>query len=326
MLTRTPKKLTVIVPVHNEQETVLAFLDRLLPVLDGCRSLMGADAGYDVLFVNDGSTDATRKVLEAAARRLPAVKLVNLSRNFGKEAALSAGLSFATGDAVVPIDVDLQDPPEVIREMVAKWLGGAKVVDGVRARRDADTWLKRTSASGFYRFYNLLADHPIPNNVGDFRLLDREVVEALKEFNEHTRFNKAIYSWVGFERSTVEFVRAPRSGGTSKWRYWKLWNFALDGIVSSTTLPLRIWTYLGAAMAMLAFLYALFIFLRTIVFGVDAPGYASLMTVLLFVSGLNFLSLGVMGEYIGRISREVRRRPLYIVQSTVGMDEPAKAT
>jgi glycosyltransferase involved in cell wall biosynthesis len=324
MLSRTPKKLTVIVPVHNEQEMILTFLDRLIPALEGCRSLMGRDADHDVLFVNDGSTDATRNLLEAAARRLPMVKLINLSRNFGKEAALSAGLCFATGDAVVPIDVDLQDPPEAIPEMVAKWLGGAKVVDGVRTSRDSDTWLKRASASGFYRFYNLLADYPIPNNVGDFRLLDREVVEALKEFNEYTRFNKAIYSWVGFERATVEFVREPRSCGTSKWRYWKLWNFALDGIVASTTLPLRIWTYLGATMAICSFLYALFIFFRTIILGVDAPGYASLMTVVLFVSGLNFLSLGVMGEYIGRISKEVRRRPLYIVQSTVGMDEPAK--
>lgn len=312
-------KLSLVVPVFNEEDAIRPFLDRTLPVLERAAALVSADTSFEILFVNDGSSDATPAVIGALAQRDGRIKVVNLSRNFGKEAAIAAGLNFASGDAVIPIDVDLQDPPELIEPMVAKWLAGAKAVEAVRTDRTSDNWFKRFTANGFYSLYNRFADQPIRENAGDFRLLDREVVDVLRNLSERTRFNKALYSWVGFARETVEFTRAKRSAGSSKWKYWRLWNFALDGLTASTTAPLRVWTYLGAFTAVAAFAYAAFIVVHTLVFGVDSPGYASLLTVVLFMGGLNMLALGIMGEYVGRIAQEVRGRPLYIVQSTLGL-------
>ena len=202
--------------------------------------------------------------------------------------------------------------------MVSKWLAGAQVVNGVRNDRSADHWLKRSTASWFYRLYNRFAEIPIPENVGDFRLLDREVVDTLNEFPECSRVSKDLFSWVGFSSDTVEFRREARSAGTGKWKYWSLWNLAIDGFTASTTVPLRIWTYVGGFFALLSFAYAAYIVIKTLIFGVDTPGYASLITVMLFLGGLNLLSLGILGEYVGRISSEVRRRPLFIVQSKIG--------
>ena len=319
MLKARAKLLSLVVPVFNEQATIKLFVDRTVPVLERSCALIGRSAEYEIVFVNDGSTDATAMVVEALGQRLPNIKLINLSRNFGKEAAITAGLNYASGDAIIPIDVDLQDPPELIEQMVAKWTNGAKAVEAVRVDRSSDTWLKRLSANSFYSLYNKVADRPIRENVGDFRLLDREIVDVLRSLGERSRFNKALYSWVGFPHETVVFSRERRSAGTSKWKYWRLWNFALDGLTASTTAPLRIWTYLGAFTAVMAFAYAALILVHTAMFGADTPGYSSLIIVILLMGGLNMVALGVMGEYVGRIAKEVRGRPLYVVQSTIGI-------
>ncbi|WP_169054144.1 glycosyltransferase family 2 protein [Nitratireductor sp. XY-223] len=318
MLKAKPKAISLVVPVYNEEKAIGRFLNRVQPVLEQTACLLGDDADYEIVFVNDGSQDATASLVAAIAERDNRVKLINLSRNFGKEAALAAGLQHANGDCVIPIDADLQDPPEIIPEMVSKWLAGAQVVNGVRNDRSADHWLKRSTASWFYRLYNRFAEIPIPENVGDFRLLDREVVDTLNEFPECSRVSKDLFSWVGFSSDTVEFRREARSAGTGKWKYWSLWNLAIDGFTASTTVPLRIWTYVGGFFALLSFAYAAYIVIKTLIFGVDTPGYASLITVMLFLGGLNLLSLGILGEYVGRISSEVRRRPLFIVQSKIG--------
>jgi glycosyltransferase involved in cell wall biosynthesis len=246
------------------------------------------------------------------------IKLVRLSRNFGKEAALSAGLKAASGDAVVPMDVDLQDPPELLRPMVNRWQEGAQVVNARRVDRSSDTVLKRSTSTIFYKVINSLSDHPIAPNVGDFRLLDRVAVDALNQLEEHSRFNKGLFSWIGFRSETLEYTRPARSVGETKWNASKLFGLAIDGIVSSTTLPLRIWTFVGASIACIAFLYAAYLIVNTLVWGVDTPGYASLMVTVLFLGGLNLFSLGLLGEYIGRIAMQVRGRPLYIVSETEG--------
>lgn len=314
------KRISLVVPVLNEQESIGLFLERVLPVVEAASEHISEPLTVEVVFVDDGSRDETAAIISAFARRDKRVKLVSFSRNFGKEAALSAGLKYATGDAVIPMDVDLQDPPEVVPEMISKWAAGAKVVEGVRIDRSSDTFLKRLTAGRFYDLFNRLADHPIPANVGDFRLMDREVVDVLLTLGERTRFNKSLFSWVGFSREEVAFVREQRAKGASKWRYWKLWNFALDGIVSSSTAPLRVWTYVGTLLGSLAVAYAGFILVAKLLGNVDVPGYASLMVTVLFLGALNLISLGVLGEYIGRISTEVRGRPLYIVEHTFGIE------
>lgn len=316
-----PKRLTIIVPVLNEEATIALFFERAQPAVDEAIGLMGEGAEVEWLFVNDGSTDETLAVLTAHAKRNPQIKVVNLSRNFGKEAALAAGLDHATGDAVVPIDVDLQDPPEVIPDLVRTWLGGAKVVNARRADRSSDSAAKRLTALWFYRLYNRLADQPIPENVGDFRLMDREAVEVIKSLREQARFNKGLFSWVGFRVETVEYQRETRTAGQSKWPTGRLWALAIDGIVSSSTLPLRVWTMLGSLIAVGAFAYAFYLIVTTLLFGRDTPGYASIMVALLFLGGLNLISLGILGEYVGRIANEVRGRPLYVVSSKIGFEE-----
>jgi len=316
-------KLSLIVPVLDEEATVAAFLDASASALDRVTELMGPGASAEWIFVNDGSTDATEVVLRTRAEQDPRIKLINLSRNFGKEAALAAGLDHATGDAVIPIDVDLQDPPEVIIEMVQRWLDGAQVVNAKRVDRSSDTWGKRTTAAWFYRLYNRFADQPIPENVGDFRLLGKEAVTVIRQLPESSRFNKGLFNWVGFQVETIEYHRARRHAGQTKWRAWPLWNLALDGITSSTTVPLRMWTYIGATIALMAFAYAMFLTVRTLVFGVDVPGFASIMVAILMLGGLQLLSLGIMGEYVGRIATDVRGRPLYVVASMIGIEDPA---
>lgn len=317
----TPPSLSVIVPVLNEEATIASFLERAGPAVDTALELIGPEARVEWVFVNDGSTDNTAAVITGRAARDPSIRLVNLSRNFGKEAALAAGLDNATGDAVIPIDVDLQDPPEIIPDMVRAWLAGAKVVNARRADRSSDSRAKRMSANLFYRFYNRLADHPIPENVGDFRLMDREAVDVIRKLGEQSRFNKGLFSWIGFEVATIDYVREERSAGLSKWAGWRLWNFAIDGIVASSTVPLRIWTYLGALIALAAFAYAAYLVAYTLITGGDTPGFASIMVTLLFMSGLNMLALGILGEYVGRIATEVRGRPLYVVASKVGFED-----
>jgi len=305
--------LSLVVPVYDEAAAVGMFLERAEAVLNG----LGEP--YEILFVDDGSRDETLPRLCAARARNPAVKVLALSRNFGKDVALTAGLDHAAGAAVVSIDVDLQDPPELIPEMVAKWREGFDVVYARRASRASDSAAKRFSASWFYRVHNALADIAIPADTGDFRLLDRRVVRALRRLPEHNRFMKGLFTWVGFRQGEVLYTRASRSAGRSKWNYWRLWNFAIDGITSFSTVPLRVWTYLGGAVALAGFVYALFLIFRTLVHGVDVPGYASLMVVVLFIGGLNLLTLGIIGEYLGRTYMEVKGRPLYLVRESHGL-------
>lgn len=321
----TGKLLSIVVPVFNEELAIEPFLEALWPHLHRAVLLMGGGSAAEIVFVDDGSTDATVAAVAAARMRHPEVKLVILSRNFGKDAALAAGLAHARGDAAIPMDVDLQDPPEVVPQLVAEWLAGAQVVNAQRIDRSLDSYGKRLTSRAFYRAYNALADRPISGDVGDFRLIDRSILDVLNTLPERSRFMKGLVSWVGFRSATVPYVRAARVVGSTKWNYWKLWNFALDGITASTTTPLRIWTYVGVAIAAAAFLYAGFIVVLTVLLGRETPGFASLMTAVLLLGGLNLVALGVLGEYIGRISTEVKGRPLYIVSSALGFQEGAVA-
>jgi len=321
MLSARRPTLSLVVPVHNETGSIEPFLARAVPVLKG----LGKNFAYEVVFVDDGSTDATLAELLAARKANARVRIVALSRNFGKDTALAAGLAHATGEAIIPIDVDLQDPPEVIPQLVERWRAGFDVVNARRSDRSSDTWLKRSTSRGFYRVFNQMADRPILEDVGDFRLLSRRVVDVINQFPERARFMKGLFSWVGFSQATVDYQRAVRHAGETKWRYWKLWNFAVDGITSFTTVPLRIWTYFGALIAFLAFVFAVALVVRTLVLGVDTPGYASLMVVILGLGGMNLLSLGVIGEYLGRTYTEVKGRPLYIVDKTFGFEAKEKA-
>lgn len=305
------RSVTLVVPVYNEEASIAAFLGRTTPIL----SSLGPRISFDILFINDGSRDQTESVILAAAAERNDIGLINLSRNFGKEAALAAGLNYAQGEAIIPLDVDLQDPPEVIGAMIEKWEAGAKIVNARRTRREGDSWFKALTARAFYRIFNALAEQPIPRGVGDFRLLDREVVQAIRQLGERSRCNKAVFSWVGFETDEITYERPARSAGTSRWSNGKLWRLALDGIFASSTMPLRVWTLLGMGLALLSLLYSAFLILRTLIFGIDLPGYASTAVLILTFGGLNMLALGIIGEYVGRIYTEVRQRPLYIVRS-----------
>lgn len=304
--------LSLVVPVYNEAESLEPFLAAVRAVLEplGCR--------YEIVFVDDGSSDGTWPGLEQHAAADPRLRALRLSRNFGKERALTAGLDCCRGDAVVPIDVDLQDPPELIPQFIAKWREGYDVVYGVRSRRTGDSLLKRTSAGAFYRLINLMTEVRIPTNAGDFRLMDRAVVEAVKTFPERNRFMKGLFAWVGFRQVGILYDRPERFRGSTKWNYWRLWNFAIDGITGFTTVPLRLWSYFGVVIALASFLYAVFLVLRTAIHGVDVPGYASLMVVVLFMGGVQLISAGILGEYIGRLFREVKQRPVYLVRDTAG--------
>jgi glycosyltransferase involved in cell wall biosynthesis len=306
--------ISIVVPVKDEEESIFAFVERVGPILDKiCRA-----EPWEILFVDDGSSDATLAVIAAANLAEPRVRALSLSRNFGKEAALSAGLDHALGRAVVPMDVDMQDPPEVLGEMVARWREGYDMVFGVRRCRASDSFAKRSTAGLYYRAHNALTADKIPENAGDFRLLDRKVVDVLKAMPERNRFMKGLFAWAGFRQAAVEYDRVERTTGTTKFNYWKLWTLALDGITSASTVPLRIWSYVGAAFAFVALAYAGFILSRTLLFGNAVPGYASIMVSVLFLGGMQLLSLGILGEYVGRILTETKRRPLYVVRSTVG--------
>lgn len=309
--------LTLIVPVYNEQAAIGPFLDAIATVSAQMPPLVQTE----ILFINDGSRDDTEFAIRSFMPTNHHIRLVNLSRNFGKEAALCAGLEHAHGDAVIPIDVDLQDEPDIIPEMVVKWQQGAEIVNARRIDRSSDSWAKRTTARAFYRVFNYLSDYPMPSDVGDFRLLDRQVVDVLRTLGERVRLNKALFSWVGFKAEEVTFERKVRSQGHTKMNFWRLWGIAWDGIIGSTIKPLRIWTYLGTFLGIMSLLYATYIFVTTLWFGVDVPGYASLILLILTFGGLNLFAIGILGEYIGRILTEVRERPMYVIHSTHGGDE-----
>jgi glycosyltransferase involved in cell wall biosynthesis len=301
--------LSLVVPVYNEAETVGLFLDRVKHAFDSAPFIQP-----EVVFVNDGSSDGTLDCLLTFQQGNQSIRIVDLSRNFGKEAALTAGLKAATGQVVVPIDVDLQDPPELIIDMVAKWQEGYDVVVGKRINRASDALLKRACAVWFYRIHNWMAEPHIPENVGDFRLMDRAVVDALNELPESRRFMKGLFAWVGFRTACVEYTRPVRAAGTSKFNGWSLWNFALEGLTSFSTSPLRVWTYIGGLVALLSFAFAIFIALRVLVFGIDVPGYASMIVAITFLGGLQLVGIGTIGEYLGRTYLESKRRPIYLIR------------
>jgi glycosyltransferase involved in cell wall biosynthesis len=301
--------VSLVVPVYNEAETVGLFMERVSQVFDRLDKVR-----IEVLFVNDGSSDGTLERLLDCQQRDPRVRVVDLSRNFGKEAALSSGIQAARGQVVVPIDVDLQDPPEIILDMIARWREGFEVVLGRRINRDSDSWAKRVSATWFYRIHNWISEPVIPENVGDFRLMDRMVVDALKELPESRRFMKGLFAWVGFRTAVVDYVRSERAAGSSKFDGWRLWNFALEGLTSFSTVPLRIWAYLGGIVALLSFLYGLVITARVLILGVETPGYASMFVAVTFLGGLQLIGIGVIGEYLGRTYLETKRRPVFLVR------------
>lgn len=306
-------ELSIVVPMFNEEAVVDIFFERLEPIIGQLTS------AYEIICVNDGSRDGTVSKVLAHRERDPRIKLIDLSRNFGKEQALTAGLMHTVGQAVIPIDADLQDPPEVILQFWEKWKEGFEVVCGVRSSRESDAFLKRFSSETFYSLYNKISDEHIVPDAGDFRLMDRKVVDALARLPERNRFMKGLFAWVGYKQACVTFERQPREAGTTKWNYWRLWNFALDGITSFSSLPLKVWSYLGLVISLFAFIYAGFLIVRTIVMGVDVPGYASIMVVVLFLGGIQLLTLGVIGEYVARIYQETKERPLYIVHSLYGI-------
>jgi polyisoprenyl-phosphate glycosyltransferase len=308
--------LSIVVPVKNEEGGILPFVERVGAILD----TVAPDEGWEILFVDDGSTDATLAAIIAANQRDPRVRALSFSRNFGKEAALSAGLDHAGGAAVIPMDVDMQDPPEVLPEMIAKWRDGFEMVFGVRRCRKSDGVAKRLTAGLYYRAHNWVSQDKIPENAGDFRLMDRKVVDVIRALPERNRFMKGLFAWAGFRQAAVEYDRVERETGTTKFNYWKLWTLALDGITSASTVPLRIWSYVGAIIALFALGYAGFIAFDTMVFGNRVPGYASIMTSVLFLGGVQLISLGVLGEYVGRILTETKQRPLYVVRDTVGIE------
>ena len=315
-MTDEPRKrnfVSIVVPFYNEAEGVEVFYQTTLPILDGV-----PNARFEVICIDDGSSDNTLSKLIALTKRDSRFLVIELSRNFGKEAALTAGIDAACGDAVIPIDADLQDPPELIPALISEWQKGAEVVLARRTDRSSDTFMKRKTAELFYRIHNHLSSVKIPENVGDFRLMDRTAVDALKKLPERQRFMKGLFAWIGFNTVTIDYSRNPRLSGTTKFSGWKLWNFALEGISSFSTAPLKIWTYIGGIGTFASFIYASFIIIRTLIYGVDLPGYASLLVIVLFFGSLQLISVGILGEYIGRIYLETKQRPAYIVRRHYG--------
>lgn len=307
--------LNIIAPFYNESANVDSFFARLQPILDGITK------DWTITCIDDGSEDDTLQILTDYHKKDPRIHILHLSRNFGKEAALSAGIDYADSDAVIPIDSDLQDPPELIPDMIAKWLEGWDVVLATRKKRDGESYLKRATASLFYKCIGRMSSTPIPENTGDFRLLDKKVISILKQLKEKNRFMKGLFSWPGFKTTQIYFDRDCRAAGKSQWNYFKLWKLALDGIFSFSSFPLKVWTYLGTICSFSAFLYAIFLVVRTLLYGVDVPGYASIMAAVLFLGGIQLISLGVIGEYISRIYNETKGRPIYVVAQKWGIQE-----
>lgn len=300
-------KLTVVVPAYNESEGLREFHTRLAAVFDGM------DLETEVLYVDDGSRDDTWAVMNALREGDARVSTLKLSRNFGKELALTAGLDHADADAVVVIDADLQDPPELIPTFVAHWREGYDVIYGTRASRAGETGFKKLTSSVFYRVMERLSQTPIPRDTGDFRLLSRRALDALKQVRERQRFMKGLFTWVGYKQLAVVYDRDPRHAGETKWNYWRLWNFAIDGITSFSGAPLKLATYIGLVTALLAFVFGLWVMAKALLFGDPVRGYPSLMVIVLFLGGVQLVALGVIGEYLGRLYVESKQRPLYLI-------------
>ncbi len=308
---------SVVVPCYNEAEGIGEFHRRLALVMDAL------GAAWEVIYVNDGSRDATLIRLEALRHAHAQVALVNLSRNFGKEIALTAGLDHAKGEAIIVIDADLQDPPELIPELAEGWREGFDIVYAQRRARHGESWLKKATASGFYRLMQRTGRVRLPRDTGDFRLISRRATTALLSLREQHRFMKGLFAWVGFPSKAVLYDRDSRFAGASSWNYWKLWNFALEGITGFTVLPLKVATYLGLVVALFAVSYGGIIVVRTVLFGNAVPGYPSVMAVILFLGGAQLITLGVIGEYLGRVFNETKQRPLYLVERYSGPKDEA---
>ena len=303
--------LSIIIPAYNEEEVLDEFYRRITSVLDK-NSLP-----YELVFINDGSRDNTLNLLERLNSQDERVVIIDLSRNFGKEIAVSAGIDFARGDAVIIIDADLQDPPELIPELVKQWQNGYDNVYARRTSREGESTLKKTTSYLFYRFIRAMTHIDIPIDTGDFRLLSRRAVDALKQLPERNRFMKGLYSWIGYSAIAVDYRRDPRYAGETKWNYWKLWNFALEGIASFTEIPLKLASYVGGFIAFIAFFYGIYIIIDTAVFGNDVAGYPSLIVTILFLGGIQLIFIGILGEYLGRAFSEIKQRPLYLVNKII---------
>jgi glycosyltransferase involved in cell wall biosynthesis len=316
MLPYSRPVLSVVIPMYNEAEIIGEMHRRLAAVM------AGQDTPWEAIYVNDGSRDATLRIIETLRASDPHVAVVNLSRNFGKEIATTAGLDHARGDAVIVIDADLQDPPEVIPCLITAWRGGHDMVYARRRCRDGETWLKKVTAAAFYRLMRRLGDVELPRDVGDFRLMSRRVVDAVQQLREQHRFMKGLFAWVGFPSTAIDYDRDPRGGGTTKWSFWKLWNLAIEGITSFTVMPLKLATWLGLGVAVFAVVFGAQLVVRTLLFGNAVAGYPSLMAVILFLGGTQLVTLGIIGEYLGRVFHETKRRPLYLIERY----EPATGT
>ena len=315
---RAAPELSVVVPVFNEEANIPLLVARLTPVLERCA------ASYEILFINDGSRDLTFDVIRELGSRNPHVRGVSFSRNFGKEVAIAAGIDHARGRGVILIDADLQHPPEIIEAFAAKWREGYDMVYGQRVDRASDGPVRRFFARFFYRLFAEFGETPLPEGAGDFRLMDRKVVNALKRLPERARFSKGLYAWVGFKSVGIPFEVGERIHGASKWSLRQLFRFALDGISTFSTLPLKIATYAGVLISIFAMIYAAVFLLRTLLIGADVPGFPSLIVSVMFFSGVQLIFLGIIGEYVGRIFAEVKRRPLYIVAEETGGPAPAE--
>lgn len=302
------KLISILIPAYNEEPVLEHLITRLANLANDTKNY-----NFEFLFVNDGSKDKTLDIIKDYAEKDPRISFINLSRNFGKEIGMIAGLDHAQGDATVIIDADLQDPPELIPQMIKFWEDGYDDVYAKRKSRDGESWFKKFSSKQYYKTLQKITDVPIQEDTGDFRLLDRRVVDAITQFRDTQRNAKAIFSWVGFKKKEILYDRDPRLAGETKWNYVKLINLAIDGITSFTTAPLRLSTYFGAGISALAFIYLIYLVIRTLLFGVDQAGYPSMMAVILFLGGVQLLSLGIIGEYIGRIFNETKQRPLYLI-------------
>jgi glycosyltransferase involved in cell wall biosynthesis len=314
------KKISVLIPAYNEEPVLDKLFTRLANLANDTK-----DYDFEFLFINDGSKDKTLDIIKDYAEKDPRVSYINLSRNFGKEIGMIAGLDHVTGDAAVIIDADLQDPPELIPEMIKLWEEGYDDVYAKRRSRDGETWLKKSTSRLYYKTLQNLTNIPIQKDTGDFRLLDRRVVDALKQFREKQRNTKAMFSWVGFHKKEILYDRDPRAAGETHWNYVKLVELAIDGITSFTTAPLRISTFIGLIVSIIAFIYLIIVVLQTILFGNELAGYPSTLAVILFLGGVQLLSLGIIGEYVGRIFNETKERPLYLIEEYHNGSLPKKA-
>jgi glycosyltransferase involved in cell wall biosynthesis len=299
--------ISVIVPVFNEESVLPSFQRAITQVFSDL------PFNFEIAYINDGSTDNTLRIIKQLRESDNRITLIDLSRNFGKEIALTAGLQKACGDAVIVIDADLQDPPSLIPELIQEWQNGYDVVYAQRTHRRGESLVRRTTAHFFYRIIQRFSRLAIPEDTGDFRILSRRAVNALNTFNEQHRFMKGLFSWIGYRQKAVRYQRDPRHAGESKWSYWRLWNFAIDGITSFTIAPLKISTYLGLLTAASAFLYGFYMIMETLIIGNPVPGYPSLIVIILFLGGVQLVAIGILGEYLGRIFNETKRRPLYFV-------------